>query len=325
MGNKSSSTTVGQRAAATLLTFALPLFLVFAPSSRSTSAQPQENRTPVEAGRRIFLGSCSMTYCHGNEGNGGGAPRLRDREFSSEFLTLVITQGIPGTNMPAFNRQYNKQQIDNLVAYLLTLSPGSKAGEKGGQAQPSGSQHLPTAPLKSEPSEVAPNAELSPTRSPMITNGSSDLRGDVGAGRELFFDSAQIQNCRVCHTVQGVGGKVGPDLTPLANKPPREILQSIVAPHAAIEEKYAAIAITTRGGEKFTGIKRDEDEKMIRLYDTSTLPPVSRAFLKSEVAKTEKLDKSAMPADYASKFTLKQLLDLVSFLKSSSVGLKDLF
>jgi len=114
-------------------------------------------------------------------------------------------------------------------------------------------------------------------------------------------------------------------LTGLAGKPPREILQGIVAPHAAIEERYATITITTRAGEKFTGVKRDENETMIRLYDTSTLPPVSRAFLKSEATKIERLNTSAMPADYASKYSLKQLLDLVSFLKSSNVSLKELF
>jgi hypothetical protein len=47
--------------------------------------------------------------------------------------------------------------------------------------------------------------------------------------------------------------------------------------------------------------------------------------------KTEKLRASAMPGDYAARYSLKQLLDLVSFLKSGdpakavSVGLKDLF
>jgi len=102
-------------------------------------------------------------------------------------------------------------------------------------------------------------------------------------------------------------------------------LRSIVTPHAAIEERYATITITTRAGEKFTGVKRDENETTIRLYDTSTLPPVSRAFLKSDVAKTERLNTSAMHADYASKYSLKQLLDLVSFLKSSNVSLKELF
>jgi putative heme-binding domain-containing protein len=322
MGNRFRSTTIRRRTAALFL-FALPIFLSFALSSRLTSAKSQDNKISVEAGRRIFLGSCSMTYCHGNEGIGGGAPRLRDREFSAEFLSLVITQGVPGTNMPAFNKQYNKEQIDNVVAYLQSLSPKNRAEVKGdGSARPE-SQHIPSAPKPAAEGGAAQSEAAPPVAA--IRNDSLDLRGDATAGRELFFDTGQIQNCRVCHTVQGVGGKVGPDLTSLTAKTPREILQGIVAPHATIDEKYATLMITTRGGEKFTGVKRDEDETRIRLYDTSTLPPVSRAFLKSEVAKNERVDRSVMPADYGSKYSLKQLLDLVSFLKSSNVGLKELF
>jgi putative heme-binding domain-containing protein len=318
MENRLGSTIIRKRTAALLLS-GLSFFLYFALSSRLTSAQSQNNRTPVEAGRRIFLGSCSMTYCHGNEGIGGGAAKLRDRNFSAEYLTEVIGDGISGTNMPAFNKQYNKEQIANLVAYVLTLSPKNKAAAQVATETP----HISSAAPKSASPEAS--GKSAAAKSNVVTNDSYDLRGDAVAGRELFFDTAQLQNCRVCHTVQGVGGKIGPDLSSLTSKSPREILQGIVAPHAAIDEKYATIILTTRGGEKFTGIKRDEDETMIRLYDTSTLPPVSRAFLKSEVAKTEKTEKSAMPADYASKYSLKQLLDLVSFLKFSNVRLKELF
>jgi putative heme-binding domain-containing protein len=321
MRNRLGSTIIRRRAAIGLFCFAIPLIFYFALSSRLTSAQSQNNRTPIETGRRIFLGSCSMTYCHGNEGIGGGAARLRDRNFSSEYLTEVIEEGISGTNMPAFNKQYNKEQITNLVAYVLSLSPRNKATSQSATE----SSHITSATPKPAPSEASAKSVVTAAKTTVATNDSFDLRGDVEAGRELFFDTAQIQNCRVCHTVQGVGGKIGPDLSSLTNKSPREILQGIVAPHAAIDEKYATVMITTRGGEKFTGVKRDEDETMIRLYDTSTLPPVSRAFLKSEVAKTEKIDKSAMPAEYGTKYSLKQLLDLVSFLKSSNVALKELF
>jgi hypothetical protein len=79
--------------------------------------------------------------------------------------------------------------------------------------------------------------------------------------------------------VGGIGGKIGPDLSSIANTPVREILQSIAAPYAVIEEKHATIAITTHDGVRFTGVKRDETEKVIRLYDTSSLPLISRAFL----------------------------------------------
>ncbi|HEV2665964.1 MAG TPA: c-type cytochrome [Blastocatellia bacterium] len=315
---------VGRAFAILLLPFAL-ILSHFDLSLGSRAAQPQSAESQVEAGKRIYLGSCSMTYCHAAGGAGGGAPKLRDREFTAAYLTHLITEGVPGTGMPAFKNSLSKQQIEQCVAYVLSLSPTKGAAKAKSEAQPQAQTldpHLSGAATKTEPE---PPAAPERVKSDVAVNDSFDIRGDVEAGRALFFDSAEIQNCRVCHTAQNRGGRVGPDLTGLAGKPPREILQGIVAPHAAIEERYATIAITTRAGEKFTGVKRDESETMIRLYDTSTLPPVSRAFLKSEATKIERLNTSAMPADYASKYSLKQLLDLVSFLRSSNVSLKELF
>jgi putative heme-binding domain-containing protein len=298
----------------------------------SRAAQPQSSQSQIEAGRRIYLGSCGMTYCHAAGGIGGGGPKLRDREFSAEYLTHLITEGIPGTSMPAFKESLSKQQIAQCVAFILSLSPkkGAAKPKSDPQSQPQASQPQAQT-IEPHSNGAAPKTETAPTPSPepvksnVTINDSFDIRGDIEAGRSLFFDSGETRNCRVCHTTQNRGGRIGPDLTELARRPPREILQGIVAPHVSIDEKYAMITITTRAGEKFTGVKRDEDDTMIRLYDTSTLPPVSRAFLKTEVAKTERLNSSAMPADYASKYSFKQLLDLVSFLKSSSVSFKELF
>ena len=323
-----SRTTLRCGFASLLLLFAFCL-LIFDSQSGSRAAQSPSARTQIEAGKRVFSGSCGMSYCHGSEGIGGGGPKLRGREFSPEYLTLLTTEGVPGTIMPGFKNSLSKQQITQVVAYLISLSPNKGAAKpESGQPAQAADPHLNNPAPKTEPAPRPP-PETAP--STVVTNDSSDLRGDAEAGRSLFFDSAELQNCRVCHTVQDRGGRIGPDLTALANRPPREILQSIVAPHSRIDEKYVMITVTTRGGEKFTGVKRDENETMIRLYDISSLPPVSRAFAKSEVAKVEKLNTSAMPSDYASRYSFKQLLDLVSFLKSAdqarpvNVSLKELF
>ncbi|HKQ78880.1 MAG TPA: c-type cytochrome [Blastocatellia bacterium] len=315
------------------------LFLAFALclssfdlSLGSRAAQPQSSQNLIEAGRRIYQGSCGMTYCHASGGIGGGGPKLRDREFSAEYLTHLITEGIPGTSMPAFKESLTNQQIAQCVAFILSLSPkkGAAKAKSDPPTQPQASQPQAQT-IDSHPNGAAPKTEPAPPPTPepvksnVAINDSFDIRGDIEAGRSLFFDSAETRNCRVCHTTQNRGGHIGPDLSELTRRPPREIMQGIVAPHTAIDEKYATITITTRAGEKFTGVTRDEDTTIIRLYDTSTLPPVSRAFLKSEVAKTERLNTSAMPADYASKYSFKQLLDLVSFLKASSVSFKELF
>ena len=149
-----------------------------------------------------------------------------------------------------------------------------------------------------------------------ITAEDREFMGDAASGRTLFFDSSQATNCRACHSISGRGSKVGPDLADITSKPAKDILQSISEPNTRVEEKYATLTLTLKDGSKVTGIKRDEDATTIRLYDTSSLPPISRSFLKVEIAKTERLKTSAMPADYATKLSRKQLLDLVGFLKT---------
>ena len=274
--------------------------------------QPAAER--VAAGARLFAPSCSSSYCHGKEGaGGGGGPALRDRSFTAAHLARVISEGVPGTAMPGFKTTYTPDQIRQLVAYVLSLSPGKAEAVSAAEEQVE-----PAAPAPPPP-PTAPGAPA-----PLIN--AADLRGDAAAGRMVFFDAAVVQNCRVCHTVRGQGGRVGPDLSGVAAKPAREILQSIVLPHASVDPAYAAVAVTMRDGERVVGVKRDENDEVLRVYDTATLPPISRALLKSQVRQVERLTTSAMPHDYASRLTLKQLLDLVAFLKAESgVSLKDLF
>jgi hypothetical protein len=52
------------------------------------------------------------------------------------------------------------------------------------------------------------------------------------------------------------------------------------------------------------------------MYDASSMPPVLRSFLESDVVKTETLNDSVMPADYGEKYSKKDLLDLVTHVKA---------
>ncbi len=272
----------------------------------TTNAQDQS--TNIEAGRRIFTGSCSMGYCHGLGGVGGGGPKLAGRKFSVRYLTQVISEGVPETTMPSFKSNLSKEQLGNLILYMQSLA-SSTATESN---QPAVQEHLPTSDRKAE-TVTEPAATTTPIT---ITAEDREFMGDAATGRALFFDSSQATNCRACHSIGGRGSKVGPDLADVASKPAKDILQSISEPNAKVDEKYATLAVTLKDGSKVTGIKRDEDATTVRLYDISSLPPISRSFLKAEIAKTETLKTSAMPADYATKLSRKQLLDLVGFLKT---------
>src|SRR5262245_1624132 len=173
--------------------FAFPFLAVgfclssFVPSLGSRATQQQSSQSQIEAGKRVYLGSCGMTYCHAAGGVGGGGPKLRDREFSAEYLTHLITEGIPGTAMPSFKEGLSKQQIAQCVAYILSLSPKKGAARAKGDPQlPPQTQaldpHLGGATQKTEP---APLLAPEPAKSDVAINDSFDIRGDVESGRSL--------------------------------------------------------------------------------------------------------------------------------------------
>jgi putative heme-binding domain-containing protein len=153
------------------------------------------------------------------------------------------------------------------------------------------------------------------------TDSPGGLRGDPAAGETVFF-SRGARSCYVCHAVAGRGGNVGPDLmSRVASLTPRELFQRIiVVPHRSTDPAYGTTRLTTRVGMILTGIKAGETEDGVRFYDTSSLPPILRTIPKKDIVELEPHNSSVMPSDYASRLTLQQLLDIVSFLKTSASG-----
>jgi len=85
----------------------------------------------VEAGKKLFAASCG--FCHGAEGKGAAAPGFRNRSLTAVDVTSVISNGKPGTTMPAFKNTYSQEQVADLVAYILSLSTSgaTEAAESG--------------------------------------------------------------------------------------------------------------------------------------------------------------------------------------------------
>lgn len=148
------------------------------------------------------------------------------------------------------------------------------------------------------------------------------LRGDPVAGEAVFFARGSARSCSVCHSVEGRGGSVGPDLmAKVAGQSPKQVFQKIiVVPHRSADKAYQTMRVTTKTGTILTGIKSGETADAVFFYETSSLPPVLRTILKADIAASTRHHGSVMPNDYASRLTLQQLLDIVSFLKSPAGG-----
>src|SRR5258708_22668568 len=91
----------------------------------------------VESGRLLFRMSCSG--CHGLHATGGrGGPDLTRGTYSTgdadTHLYSVISNGVPGTEMPSFREPLDDSNIWRLVTYVRSLSRAGAAPIKGEQA-----------------------------------------------------------------------------------------------------------------------------------------------------------------------------------------------
>jgi mono/diheme cytochrome c family protein len=155
------------------------------------------DRTRIDAGKRLFADTCQNDHCHG-----GSARNMEDHSgFTAEHLRHVIIEGVPDAGMQAFKAVYTPEQVEQLVAYILSVSadPGASAAR--------------TAPRPVPAHSATTQGELS---------------GDATAGRALFFAAPQGQSCLDCHMFQGKGGNVGPDLTNAGGRPARDLFRRIV-------------------------------------------------------------------------------------------------
>jgi cytochrome c oxidase cbb3-type subunit III len=84
---------------------------------------PDDAAAAPRAGQRIFASTCSS--CHGLDGRGGErAPAIAGgshaQNLSTEQISNIISEGKPGTGMPAF-RSMSQEQIREVVRYLQFL------------------------------------------------------------------------------------------------------------------------------------------------------------------------------------------------------------
>lgn len=132
--------------------------------------------------------------------------------------------------------------------------------------------------------------------------------GDPSAGAAVYDKNA----CATCHTVNGKGSYVAPDLTDVgAKRAIRHIRESITDPSADIPLDYRSVTVIDKAGRTTSGIHLNEDEYSVHLRElTGTL----RSFMKSELSQITLPRQSLMPS--YSALPKKDLEDLVAYLNS---------
>jgi quinoprotein glucose dehydrogenase len=135
--------------------------------------------------------------------------------------------------------------------------------------------------------------------------------GDAENGRAIVYTKAAAE-CQRCHKLDGQGGEVGPPLNGVGKQTREYLLESIVLPSKTIAKGYESVLITTVDGKTVSGVLKSEDANEVHLM-TAEGKPVT---VKKADIDDRRATKSAMPDDFPSKLTKREIRDLVEFLRT---------
>ncbi len=249
--------------------FVFVLILVIAQVSFSQSkpsSPPKQNAAAVRAaGKNAFNSSCAA--CHGLDGHGSDkavniATSPRVQRFTDAQLANIISNGVPGTGMPAFHT-LSAKQVREIVGYVRVLQ--GRVDE-------------------------------------------ATLPGDPTKGKEIFFGKGE---CSTCHTVEGQGGFLGPDLTSHGAISSVEAMrEEIIKTPRVPAVGYRAARITTQSGDRLEG---DNFSVQLQTKDGSF-----HVFKRAELASFEYTGGSLMPTNYRERLSDEDLNNLIAYLISVS-------
>lgn len=200
--------------------------------------------------------------------------------FTAPLLDAVAAGSIPRGDISPFQaRQIRGFNDTKLTARLNDVWGGLR------DATPDKQKHI---------------AELKARLTPALL-----AKADKQQGRVIFTNV-----CGACHTLNGSGGKIGPDLTGSGRDNLDYLLMNIVDPSAAIAADYRMVSATLKDGRVLAGILASQTERTITVRQLTETSTVERA----DIAKLDEPPISMMPEGLLDALPEPALRDLIAYL-----------
>ena len=124
---------------------------------------------------------------------------------------------------------------------------------------------------------------------------------DPARGRRVFAAAG----CFACHTCNGEGGALGPDLTAAAARlAPRDLLEAIVEPSREISDQYGTSEIALRDGRRLSGRIINYTEQGLVLAENLFDPAQGVRLKESDIASITPAQSPRQPACTAASESL---------------------
>ncbi len=136
---------------------------------------------------------------------------------------------------------------------------------------------------------------------------------DPPAGRRVFFH-INSAGCAKCHTIDGRGGKIGPDLTTIARTMDREKLTySILEPSREMAPQFVSWTFELKTGKVLTGLILSEESEKLKI---GTPDGQVHDLTLNEIESRTPQKTSLMPEKLIDQLTMQEFLDLLAFLET---------
>ncbi|HVJ86092.1 MAG TPA: HEAT repeat domain-containing protein, partial [Caulifigura sp.] len=135
----------------------------------------------------------------------------------------------------------------------------------------------------------------------------------VDRGRFVFFHPSG-PGCYRCHTIDGRGGKVGPDLSKVGATFTREkLIDSILEPSKEVSPQFTNWQMVHTDGRVFTGmiVHENEGKTILGGSDGKTVELKT-----AEIEERQPVKTSVMPEKLVDRMTVREWRDLLAFLES---------
>jgi putative heme-binding domain-containing protein len=133
---------------------------------------------------------------------------------------------------------------------------------------------------------------------------------DADNGRRIFFH-ATVGMCSRCHCVEGLGNRMGPNLSHIGRRLRPQILQAILQPSRDVAPGFRQWLIETTNGKTRSGValrKGSEQEVYLGSDGREFSVPIA------EIASRSEIEASIMPDGLTEQLTDQELRDLLAFL-----------
>jgi cytochrome c oxidase cbb3-type subunit 3 len=169
---------------------------------RPTEAERWRAPAEVSDFNQLYTQNCAG--CHGAGGRLGAARSLNDPLYQSfvtdDALRQVVSQGRPGTSMPAFSQQAGGGLTDRQIELLIS-------GMRSQWSRPDVFRGTEIPPYSTAGAALSSNADTANVADPDPANASPP-------GDSLRGAAAYQTYCARCHGTDGAGGSAGSIIDP---------------------------------------------------------------------------------------------------------------